>query len=122
MSVEQWVRDGIKIAEIAPAQLSVTESRYPFTYAYDFMRSHAAAFGMREGRVSGETWSRGDMAGKLRQMIQTELGHGAARWESLTNPEREQVAEKQRELACLLADAYIREHNLRWEGNQKRML
>lgn len=121
-AVEQWVRDGIKIAEITPPQLSVTESRYPFTYAYDFLRSHPSAFGLREGRVSGETWSRGDMAGKLRQMIQSNLGFGSTRWEELTKDQRELVSQEQHRLACLLADAYIREHNLRWEGSQVRML
>lgn len=120
--VEQWVRDGIKIAEIDKPQLAVIESRYPFTYAWDFMRSHTTAFGMREGRISGETWSRSDMSQKLRLLIQRELGYGTVGWENLDKSQQEHVEKEKHRLACLLADAYIREHNLRCEGTQARML
>lgn len=58
------------------------EGRYPYTYAYDYLRSHAADFGLHH------YISRSECAGMLRN-----------------NPDKEAVC-------IMLAEAYLREHDI----------
>src|SRR5690606_20865760 len=80
-------------AAIAPIEnqpaprMTFTPGRYPYTYAYDYMRSHADEFDLRPPK--GEQWlSRGDCAAAFRD-----------------NPDKDAIC-------VLLADAYLREHNI----------
>lgn len=70
-----------KIETETPRFNKLIPGRYPYTYAYDYMRSHAREFGV-------DAASRADCAGLLSK-----------------NPDKDLIL-------YLLADAFIREHNI----------
>lgn len=85
LTIEQ-VEQGIEAA-FTETSRSFIKSRYPYTYAYDFMRGHPKAFGLTD-----EALSRGQCAGILRG-----------------NPDKEEICR-------MLADAYLAENNITKES------
>lgn len=71
------------IENAEPVRNSFIEGRYPYTYAYDYVRSHQRQFG-----IPGEMRSRADVSAMYRD-----------------SPDKEAIVR-------LLADAYCREHNI----------
>lgn len=73
----------IRVIESAPPfSMQFTPGRYPYTYAYDYMREHWADFGLNS------LLSRGDCANYFRG-----------------NPDKDAIC-------VLLADAYMRQYNI----------
>lgn len=74
-------------------------TRYPYTYAADFLRSHA---GIVPDEIAGASWrqfpSRGE-ASRMRRKWASELGMG------------------DEDLARKFADAYLREHHINKPGS-----
>jgi hypothetical protein len=56
-ALPDWVTAGLEAVEADQEARQVIPGRFPFTYAYDFLRSHPAAFSAPEGM------SRADVAG-----------------------------------------------------------
>lgn len=86
LSVDPVGRVADKIVEIetrlAPSSPFIP-TRYPYTYAYDYVRTHLRDFGLKDMA------SRADVAGLLRDHPSKEL------------------------IVRILADAYLRENNIR---------
>jgi len=86
--IPDWVTRGI--TETLKPRAAIP-GRYPYTYAYDFLRSNASVFGIPEGL------SRAEAARLLRDRL-------GAPDDGSPDPEVEQVCKA-------LADAYLRENN-----------
>lgn len=79
-----------EIEAIPTAMERFTPTRYPYTYAYDYLKTHAQEFGLSDKPFV--TLSRSDCA---------ELFRG--------NPNKDEICR-------LLADAYLREWNIKKEA------
>lgn len=93
-SVPQWVDSGIQKALAPPKPVKASRDRYPYTYAYDFLRAHAADFGLPDwvdSRSACAAWLREAFSG------------GSA---DIEEDPAFQVTLKR------LADAYLKEHNM----------
>jgi hypothetical protein len=90
--IPNWVESGIAVATRPTEPNPVIESRYPHTYAYDYVRSHPEAFDLPTDLLS-----RAGVAGWLRDRLDDDS----------RSPEHVKVVRA-------LADAYIRENNLVW--------
>lgn len=99
ISMPEWVTQGILNVEKERNEpvVLVIPTRYPFTYAYDYIRSHAAAFDLtpREGEAC---LSRMDITRVLRKRLGVGSDHPYYR-----------------AVCAYLADEYIREHQLVWD-------
>ncbi len=81
-----WVTNGIE-ASLQPGEASST--RYPYTYAYDFLRSHADVFGIPENLT--------DSRAAVGRWLRESLGNDSALLLCAV---------------CSLADAYLTYHLL----------
>jgi hypothetical protein len=65
-TLPEWVTAGLEAVEADEEARQVIPGRFPFTYAYDFLRSHPAAFG------APEAMSRADVSGWLGERLSAE--------------------------------------------------
>jgi hypothetical protein len=84
-----WVHDGIERVEQNQSRNTAIPGRYPATYAYDYLKTHADVFG------SPATMSRADTATWLREQF------------GIAHDEHPPIL---RNTLKVLADAYLREH------------
>lgn len=98
--IDEWVIEGIEKAknERPLENKKVIRTRYPYTYAYDFVRSHPGAFGLD----GAKSHSRADVA----RIVTEKVGGDGIRTYSEA---------KALEVCIQLADAYIEEQGLVWE-------
>lgn len=82
----EWVKAGICSVTARQPAREVIESRYPYTYAWDFLRSHAAEFGL------SDVDSRADASSAVRRLARDEHEY--------------------HRVAIILAEAYIKKHGL----------
>lgn len=88
--VPVWVTDTIAAIEVDQAGPAFIATRWPFTYAYDYVRSHTAEFG-----ITGKMLARSEVPPVLRLRLGVSSPH----------PLYQRVCER-------LAQAYCREHRI----------
>lgn len=108
----RWVNICIQKAEEPKVRVPVTPTRYPYTYAYDFLRGHAAVFGMPAEFVGSRS--------QTSAWLQEQIGGRAKSREWLAENALEGADYRHYLVCCKLADAYIREWDLVWEDDPTR--